>query len=57
MAIEARLGGSMKFGTTPGGGMPEGVLVGSSNWSMLKVEQDIFLQLLRWMYAMISNEF
>lgn len=57
MAIGARLGGSTKFGITPGGGMPEGVLVGSRNWSMLKVEQEIFFLLLQWVYAMISNEF
>lgn len=31
VAIEAWFGGSMKLGVTPGGGMPEGVLVGSIN--------------------------
>lgn len=37
--------------------MPEGVLVGSSNWSMLKVVQEIFFQLLRRTDAMIRKEF
>lgn len=37
--------------------MPEGVLVGSSNWSMLKVVQGIFFQLLRKTDATIRNEF